>query len=97
MIVSKENRIVVEDNHEPIISKEVFENVQRLMLIDTRIAPNREQVYLFSGVCFCSECGSNLIRKNRGTKEKPYIYYICNNAKNKLGCKGTSINEKDLE
>lgn len=50
MVVPKENRIVVEDNHEPIISKEVFKNVQRLMLIDTRISPNREQVYLVAFV-----------------------------------------------
>ena len=74
--VPKEERIIVENNHEPIISKEIFENVQKLMATDTRIAPTKEKVYLLSGLINCAECGSNLIRKNNGTKEKPYIYYI---------------------
>ena len=95
--VPKEERIIVENNHEPITEKDVFENVQRLMLLDTRIAPNKEQLYLLSGLLNCLECGSNLIRKNNGTKEKPYIYYICNNAKNKKGCVGSSIKENILE
>ena len=81
--VPKNERIIVKKNHQPIVSKEVFECVQRLMEIDTRIAPNQSKVYLFSGIIKCGECGSNLVRKNNGTKEKPYMYYICNNLKNK--------------
>ncbi len=95
--VPKEERIIVENNHEPIISKEIFENVQKLMATDTRIAPTKEKVYLLSGLINCAECGSNLIRKNNGTKEKPYIYYICNNAKNKQGCIGSSIKSEVIE
>ena len=95
--VPKEERIVVENNHEPIISKETFKNVQKLMSIDTRISPNQERVYLLSGFINCAECGSNLVRKNNGTKEKPYIYYVCNNAKNKQGCIGSSIKSETLE
>ena len=95
--VPKEERIIVENNHQPIIEKDIFENVQRLMLLDTRIAPNKEQLYLLSGIINCLECGSNLVRKNNGTKDKPYIYYICNNAKNKKGCVGANIKENILE
>ncbi len=95
--VPKEERIVVENNHEPIISKETFKNVQKLMAIDTRIAPTQEKVYLLSGLINCAECGSNLVRKNNGTKEKPYIYYICNNARNKQGCIGSSIKSETIE
>lgn len=95
--VPKEERIIIENNHQPIIEKELFENVQRLMALDTRIAPNKEMVYTLSGIVNCFECGTNLIRKNNGTKDKPYIYYICNNAKNKNGCVGSNINSEKLE
>lgn len=95
--VPKEEWIVIENNHEPIISKEMFESVQKLMSIDTRIAPKQEKVYLLSGLICCGECGSNLVRKNNGTKDKPYIYYVCNNARNKQGCVGSSIKSEIIE
>ncbi len=97
IVVPKEDRIVVYNSHKPIISKEVFENVQKLMAIDTRTSPNQEKVYLLSGFINCAECGSNLIRKNNGTKQKPYFYYICNNAKNKNGCIGSSVKIELIE
>lgn len=96
-IVPKDKRIISENHHEAIISKEIFYNVQNLMLRDTRIAPNKEKVYLLSGIVNCGECGSNLIRKNNSTKDKPYIYYVCSNAKNKKGCVGSNIKENILE
>lgn len=95
--IPKEEWIVIENNHEPIISKEIFESVQKLMSIDTRIAPKQEKVYLLSGLICCGECGSNLVRKNNGTKDKPYIYYVCNNARNKQGCIGSSIKSEIIE
>ena len=95
--VPKEERIIVENTHEPIISKEVFEIVQKLMEIDTRTAPNEEKIYLLSGFVKCGECGANLVRRNYGTKEKPYIYYMCSNKKNKKTCKGSSIRVETLE
>ncbi len=95
--VPKENRIVVENTHQPIISREVFEKVQKLMKIDTRISYNQDKVYLLSGILKCDECNSSLIRKNNGTKETPYFYYICSNAKNKNGCKSVSINSNLIE
>lgn len=95
--VPKNGRIVVENNHEPIISKEMLKNIQKLMAMDTRIATKQENVYLLSGLVNCGECGSNLVRKNNSTKEKPYIYYVCNNARNKQYCIGSSIKNEILE
>lgn len=91
--VPKEEQIIIEDAHEPIIDKQLFENVQKLMLLDTRIAPNKEKVYLLSGYVYCGECGCNLRYKNNGTKEKPYNYYVCSNK----NCTGASIRVEVLE
>lgn len=97
VVVPKDEQIAVENNHQPIISKEIFDNVQKLMLMDTRTPPNMQKVYLLSGFVQCGQCGTNLIIKNNGTKEKPYKYYICNKAKLKQGCIGANIKQQYLE
>ena len=95
--VPKEEQIIIENNHQPIIGKELFQNIQRLMKLDTRISPYKETVYLLSGYLYCGECGCNLIYKNNGTKEKPYYYYLCINGKNNKKCLGASVRVDNLE
>lgn len=95
--VPKEEQIIIENNHQPIIGKELFQNIQRLMKLDTRISPYKETVYLLSGYLYCGECGCNLIYKNNGTKEKPYYYYLCINSKNNKKCLGASVRVDNLE
>lgn len=95
--VPKQEQIIIENNHEPIIDKELFQNIQRLMKLDTRISPYKEKVYLLSGYSYCGECGCNLIYKNNGTKERPYHYYLCINGKNSKKCVGSSVRVDNLE
>lgn len=90
---SKDNWIVCENSHEPIIDKLTFENVQKLMLTDTRVAPNNDKVFLLSGLLYCADCGRTLIRKNYGTKENRYIYYVCSGAFQKSVCTRHSIRD----
>ena len=93
----KEKWLVCENNHEPIIDKNVFDNVQKLMLSDTRVAPNTDKVALLSGLLFCGDCGRSLVRKNYGTKDKRYIYYVCSGAVNGTGCTKHSTRDIVLE
>ena len=93
----REKWLICEDTHQAIIDKQTFENVQKLMLSDTRVAPNNEKVALFSGVLFCGDCKRSMIRKNYGTKEKRYIYYVCSGAVKKNGCTRRSVRDKVLE
>lgn len=82
----KKDWYIIENNHPPIIEKQTFKCVQDLLLKDTRIAPNQDKVYKFSGLIYCGDCGRSMIRKNCGTKEKPNYYFICSGYKNKNGC-----------
>ena len=93
----KEKWLVCNDNHEPIIDKYIFENVQKIMLSDTRVAPNNEKVFLLSGILYCGDCKRSLIRKNYGTKEKRYIYYVCSGAIKKTGCTKYATRDKIIE
>ena len=95
--VDKKEWIRVEDTHEAIITKEVFAIVQKLMLRDTRTAPDGKKLYLFSGLLRCGGCGGNMVRKKIRSAGSEYCYYICSNNKNdKSVCSSHRIREDFL-
>lgn len=73
----KEDWIIVENTHEPIISKEDFETVQDLLLRNTRKAPEKTTVHLFSGYVTCGDCGRSMARKENHHAYGDYTYYVC--------------------
>lgn len=86
----------VEGTHEAIIPQDVFDAVQALMLRDTRISPNKEKVYLFSGFLCCADCKLNMTRRIRRYKDKGYAYYSCAGYRRGSGCTSHIISEKLL-
>lgn len=87
---------VTENAHAPIISKNEFEAVQRVMKLDTRISPCKDNVYMFSGILICGCCGNRMTRKTINYKGKKYFYYYCSTGK-KNGCTADNmVKEKDL-
>lgn len=72
-MIEPENWIRVEGTHEPIISREVFETVQRLMALDTRTSPEEESIYVFSGLLRCGDCGQNMVRRSVKKKGKTLL------------------------
>lgn len=75
----------VKDTHEAIISKQDYDLIQRIAGLDTRTAPNKSSVYLFSGILICGCCGGRMTRKTNRVKDKEYRYYYCPTGK-KHGC-----------
>lgn len=75
----------VADVHEALITKQDFELVQRISGLDTRTSPNKNTVYLFSGILICGCCGARMTRKTNRVKGKEYNYYYCPTGK-KNGC-----------
>lgn len=93
-LLPKDEWSVTYNAHEPIIQKQDFDLVQKLMNIDTRIAPNEDTVYLFSGVLICGCCGTRMTRKTVPYKDKKYYYYYCPKGK-KNGCTGSKMIKED--
>ena len=89
--------ICIENNHEAIIDKVIFDNVQELLKIHTRTAPKKEMIYPLSGLVICGDCRSHMIRKNNSTKDNPYYYYVCPKHKNGKGCTNHNIRDIELE
>lgn len=91
----QEEWIIKENTHEPIITPDVFYKVQSLQNIDTRAAPDKKQLYLFSGFLRCADCLKALTRK----KSKDKVYYVCRTytEKSKDNCTKHSVREDILQ
>lgn len=87
----------VENRHEPIVEKDTFELVQKILANDLRTSPGEENVYMFSGIVVCGCCGEKLLRYKKTVKGKEYIYYGCYDKKKILRCPGVCIRENKLE
>lgn len=73
--------IEVENTHEAIVSPALFAQAQALLARDTRTAPSKNQVYLFSGFLRCADCGKAMNRKQISQPYGNYHYYICSTFK----------------
>ena len=87
----------VENSHPPIIDREDFLAVEKLLLQDTRVAPNEQEVYLLSGLVFCGDCGQNMVRNSVCRNGKTYVYYMCGNNRTNRACSSHRISDKLLE
>ena len=78
----KENWVIFRDVHEPIIDRETFEQVQKLIAKTKRRAPKKYNVpkNMFCDLLYCADCGSKLwFRIN--TVNKDIHYFSCSNYK----------------
>ncbi len=91
----EEEWYVVPDMHDPIVDRETFEKAQSMHRRDTRTAPEKRKVYLFSGFVRCADCKKAMTRK----VSKNYVYYCCRTFSDKSRdvCTRHSINVNVLE
>lgn len=94
-VVPEDEWYIVENTHEAIIERDTFDKVQRLLLRDTRTAPQKKQVYLFSGFLRCADCGKAMTRSKVGGT----VYYYCRTYKDqsKNACTKHTIRHNRLE
>ena len=88
---------VKENTHEAIISKADFENVAKLLNLDTRKSPEEETLFILSGLMFCGECGRSMVRRCNRYKDKQSVYYICATYNKGKGCSRHSIAQSVIE
>ena len=73
----RENWVVVEDTHEPLIDTETFHKVR--MLVDSRRhTRSRTYDFLLKGMIFCHECGYPLaVLNRRNAAGEDVLYFVC--------------------
>ncbi len=104
--------VTIKNHHEPIISRERFEAVQREL---KRRKPSQSTVkafanrYALSGKIICGECGASFVRRQKKRKDGTMnVKWVCaesqkNGSQHKekdgtaVGCTTKSINDRDMK
>jgi len=89
--------IKIANNHEAIVTPEIFRSVQHILKQDVRVAPQKETAYLFSGLLFCGDCEKNLVRNGVKQKGREYAYYMCVKNRTDKSCTSHRISDVKLE
>ena len=78
----EENWAIFKGVHEPIVDRESFETVQKLIKKTKRRAPKSENAEknMFCDLLYCADCGSKLW-SHVNTKNKSIQYFSCSNYK----------------
>jgi len=72
--IPKEDWVVVPDMHEPIVSRELFEEAQKRLAARKKTIKAREEPALFAGLFYCEACGTSM---KLGVSQQKYFYYMC--------------------
>ena len=83
--VSEEEWVTVENMHEPIIDKELFEKAQKLRKVDTRVQ-NSGTLSMWAGILRCKDCGRAMHKKYCKNKSGTVydITYVVHIEKNQI-------------
>lgn len=92
---------IVEGEHEPIVTEEIFAKVQNLISTNQGKPTRANRTYLLSGILKCSKCGGAMTGHTftRKATGKSYSYYKCYSKlqKGPIACEGLSIPVDRLE
>ena len=97
--VPEEDWITVENMHEPIIDKVLFEKAQKMRKVDTRVQ-NNGSLSMWAGILKCADCGRSMHKKScRNKSGSVYEYYICSTYRKKSNklCTKHTLKVEDLE
>ena len=75
--VPKDEWIIVENTHEPIIDRETFDKAQSLFQRHIHSCKADRKADLFAGFVFCADCGKAMHKKVNKQNGKTYRYYKC--------------------
>ena len=92
--VNEEDWIVINDSHKPIISKSIYALANKMMIRDVK--QSADIPHILSGMLYCKDCGSSMVRRKVKSKNGYNIFYICSNYNNKGDCTRHSIKEDYL-
>lgn len=90
----KDEYILYDGLHTPIIDEDTFYNVQAILNKNKRHRINNNPNYIFSGILYC-ECGDKMY----GTKQRTITYYICTKKRieSKKSCNSKTIKSEEIE
>ena len=93
----REECMVFENTHPALITREVWDIVQRVRKNKRRLTKTEEQ-NKYSGLVFCADCGSNMVLHRARTMSASYNHFTCRTfKKDGESCTGHYIRECVLD
>ena len=93
----REECMVFENTHPALITREVWDIVQRVRKNKRRLTKKEEQ-NKYSGLVFCADCGSNMVLHRAHTMSASYNHFTCRTyKKDGEACTGHYIRECVLD
>ena len=93
----REECLVFENTHPALITREVWDMVQRVRKNKRRLTKMEEQSK-YSGLVFCADCGSNMVLHRAHTMSASYNHFTCRTyKKDGESCTGHYIRECVLD
>ncbi len=93
----REECLVFENTHPALITREVWDMVQRVRKNKRRLTKMEEQ-NKYSGLVFCADCGSNMVLHRAHTMSSSYNHFTCRTyKKDGEACTGHYIRECVLD
>ena len=94
---SREECLVFENTHSALVTQEVWDIVQRVRKSKRR-RTNMDEQNKYSGLVFCSDCGSNMVLHRAHTMSASYNHFTCRTyKKDGEACTGHYIRECILD
>ena len=94
---SREECLVFENTHPALVTQEVWDIVQRVRK-NKRRRTNMDEQNKYSGLVFCSDCGSNMVLHRARTMSASYNHFTCRTyKKDGESCTGHYIRECVLD
>lgn len=94
---SREECLVFENTHPALVTQEVWDIVQRVRK-NKRRRTNMDEQNKYSGLVFCSDCGSNMVLHRAHTMSANYNHFTCRTyKKDGEACTGHYVRECVLD
>lgn len=94
---SEDSWVCYDGAHEAIIEKTEFDAVQRTMENNARRSAAQNVQYILSGMLYCGDCKSLMVRRSVTRCGRQFFYYNCSaNRKNKGECSPHNISETEV-
>ncbi|WAH36553.1 recombinase family protein [Alicyclobacillus dauci] len=94
----EEDWIIVRDVHQPLISRDVFEEAQHIRSRRAKKNPRKSR-HPLTGILVCGYCGAGMVCQKHRWRDRVYRYYTCSTAFRfgRTACSQPNLNAEWLE
>lgn len=94
--IPRQNWIIVENTHEPIIDVQTYNTVQELLNKKSYGKTESKTEHLLGGLLVCGDCGYNVTFRRTKTKEGKIFITLCSNYSRFAECSRHAIPETEI-